>query len=302
MHNQIDGALAAGGGHAQVVPMEQVNLHFTGDFHAITSAHNLLAALVDNHVYWGNALGFDTRQISWRRVMDMNDRALRDMVIALGGPANGYPREAGFDITVASEVMAILCLASDLADLQDRLTLDEVGEALTDVSEATIQAALEVVVHKVEAERGADLGTDLLIVGIRPEHIKDADLGDVPAGGVRFAAPVDQTEWLGNEQYAYVPFTVEGDVKHKLDELDKELDGEGMRTQMVINLDPRSRVREGDDSNFVFDPTLMHVFDPESGDCLTRDDAKAAEIARQSEEDRQRALERARAREAANAG
>ena len=145
-------------------------------------------------------------------------------------------------------------------------------------------------------------GKELLIVGIRPEHIKDADLGDVPSGGVRFAAPVDQTEWLGNEQYAYVPFTVEGDVKDKLDELDKELDGEGMRTQMVINLDPRSRVREGDDGNFVFDPTLMHVFDPESGDCLTRDDAKAAEIARQSEEDRQRALERAGARGAATAG
>ena len=145
-------------------------------------------------------------------------------------------------------------------------------------------------------------GKELLIVGIRPEHIKDADLGDVPAGGVRFAAPVDQTEWLGNEQYAYIPFAVEGDVKHKLDELDKELDGEGMRTQMVINLDPRSRVREGDDGRFVFDPALMHVFDPETGDCLTRDDAKAAEIARQSEEDRQRGLERARAREAANAG
>lgn len=141
-------------------------------------------------------------------------------------------------------------------------------------------------------------GKELLIVGIRPEHIKDADLGDVPHGGVSFSAPVDQTEWLGNEQYAYVPFGVEGDVKDKLDELDKELDGEGMRTQMVINLDPRSRVREGDDGNFVFDPALMHVFDPETGDCLTRDDDKAAEIARQSEEDRQRALERARSREA----
>lgn len=141
-------------------------------------------------------------------------------------------------------------------------------------------------------------GKDLLIVGIRPEHIKDADLGDVPHGGVSFSAPVDQTEWLGNEQYAYVPFGVEGDVKDKLDELDKELDGEGMRNQMVINLDPRSRVREGDDGNFVFDPALMHVFDPETGDCLTRDDDKAAEIARQSEEDRQRALERARSREA----
>ncbi|MDN5716757.1 MAG: ATP-binding cassette domain-containing protein [Janibacter sp.] len=144
-------------------------------------------------------------------------------------------------------------------------------------------------------------GKNLLIVGIRPEHIKDSDLGDVPGGGVHFDAPVDQTEWLGNEQYAYVPFAVEGDVKHKLDELDKELDGEGMRTLMVVNLDPRSRVREGDDGHFVFDPDLMHVFDPESGDCLTRDDAKAEEIARQSEEDRQRALERARSREAQSA-
>ena len=139
-------------------------------------------------------------------------------------------------------------------------------------------------------------GKDLLIVGIRPEHIKDADLGDVPGNAVRFQAPVDQAEWLGNEQYAYVPFAVEGAVKHKLDELDKELDGEGMRTQMVVNLDPRSRVREGDDANFVFDPDTMHVFDPESGDCLTRDDAKAAELAQQSEEDRQRAHERAPAR------
>ena len=144
-------------------------------------------------------------------------------------------------------------------------------------------------------------GKDLLIVGIRPEHIKDADLGDVPGNAVRFQAPVDQAEWLGNEQYAYVPFAVEGAVKHKLDELDKELDGEGMRTQMVVNLDPRSRVREGDDANFVFDPDTMHVFDPESGDCLTRDDAKAAELAQQSEEDRQRALERARSRETQSA-
>ncbi len=138
---------------------------------------------------------------------------------------------------------------------------------------------------------------DLLIVGIRPEHIKDADLGDVPADGVRFDAVVDQTEWLGNEQYAYVPFDVEGAVKDKLDELDQELDGEGMRTQMVVNLDPRSRVREGDVGHFVFNPALMHVFDPETGDCLTRDEEAAAEIARQSEEDRQRALERARERE-----
>ena len=137
----------------------------------------------------------------------------------------------------------------------------------------------------------------LLIVGIRPEHIKDADLGDL-ADGVRFDAVVDQTEWLGNEQYAYVPFDVEGDVKVKLDELDQELDGEGMRTQLVVNLDPRSRVREGDVGHFVFDPSLMHVFEPESGRCLTRDDDAAAEIARQSEEDRQRALRRAREREA----
>ncbi|WP_338750579.1 ABC transporter ATP-binding protein [Janibacter alittae] len=141
-------------------------------------------------------------------------------------------------------------------------------------------------------------GQDLLIVGIRPEHIKDADLGDATTDGVRFDAVIDQTEWLGNEQYAYVPFEVEGNVKAKLDELDKDLDGEGMRTQMVVNLDPRSRVREGDVGHFVFNPALMHVFDPESGDCLTRDDEAAAEIARQSEEDRQRALRRAREREA----
>lgn len=112
---------AAGGGHAQVVPMEDINLHFTGDFHAITSAHNLLSSLIDNHIYWGNSLGIDTRRVSWRRVMDMNDRALREIICSLGGVANGFPREAGFDITVASEVMAILCLASDLEDLEKRL-------------------------------------------------------------------------------------------------------------------------------------------------------------------------------------
>ncbi len=112
---------AAGGGHAQVVPMEDINLHFTGDFHAITSAHNLLAALIDNHIYWGNEQNIDVRRVTWRRVMDMNDRALRDIVSSLGGVANGYPRETGFDITVASEVMAILCLARDLADLEARL-------------------------------------------------------------------------------------------------------------------------------------------------------------------------------------
>ncbi|MEL6599392.1 MAG: formate--tetrahydrofolate ligase [Pseudomonadota bacterium] len=112
---------AAGGGYAQVVPMEEMNLHFTGDFHAITSAHNLLSAMIDNHIYWGNALEIDQRRVVWRRVMDMNDRALRDVVTSLGGVANGFPRQAGFDITVASEVMAILCLATDLDDLQKRL-------------------------------------------------------------------------------------------------------------------------------------------------------------------------------------
>mgnify|MGYP005806304195 CR=1 FL=1 len=112
---------AAGGGYSQVVPMEDMNLHFTGDFHAITSAHNLLAALIDNHIYWGNEQGIDTRRVAWRRVMDMNDRALREIICSLGGVANGYPREAGFDITVASEVMAILCLATDLKDLEKRL-------------------------------------------------------------------------------------------------------------------------------------------------------------------------------------
>jgi formate--tetrahydrofolate ligase len=112
---------AAGGGYAQVVPMEDINLHFTGDFHAITSAHNLLAALIDNHIYWGNPTGLDGRRLAWRRVMDMNDRALRSIVNSLGGVANGFPREDGFDITVASEVMAILCLALDLQDLERRL-------------------------------------------------------------------------------------------------------------------------------------------------------------------------------------
>jgi formate--tetrahydrofolate ligase len=106
---------------AQVVPMEEMNLHFTGDFHAITSAHNLLSAMIDNHIYWGNDLGIDERRVVWRRVMDMNDRALRDIVVSLGGVSNGFPRQTGFDITVASEVMAILCLSNDLEDLQKRL-------------------------------------------------------------------------------------------------------------------------------------------------------------------------------------
>jgi formate--tetrahydrofolate ligase len=118
---------AAGGGYAQVVPMEDINLHFTGDFHAITSAHNLLSALTDNHIYWGNGLGIDQRRVVWRRVMDMNDRALRSIVSSLGGVANGFPREDGFDITVASEIMAIFCLAKDLDDLKARLANIVVG-------------------------------------------------------------------------------------------------------------------------------------------------------------------------------
>ena len=119
---------AAGGGYAQVVPMEDINLHFTGDFHAIGAANNLLAAMLDNHIHWGNALGLDARRISWRRVVDMNDRALRSTVCALGGIGNGFPRQDGFDITVASEVMAIFCLATDLQDLQRRLGNIVVGQ------------------------------------------------------------------------------------------------------------------------------------------------------------------------------
>src|SRR5689334_5713766 len=119
---------AAGGGYAQVVPMEDINLHFTGDFHAIGAANNLLAAMVDNHIYWGNELGIDSRRVTWRRGLDMNDRALRSIVSSLGGVANGFPREDGFDIVVASEVMAIFCLSSDLADLKRRLGNIIVGQ------------------------------------------------------------------------------------------------------------------------------------------------------------------------------
>jgi len=118
---------AAGGGHAQVIPMEDINLHFTGDFHAIGAAHNLLSALIDNHIYWGNAAGLDARRVSWKRVVDMNDRALRSIVNSLGGPGNGFPREDGFDITVASEVMAIFCLSKNLKDLQQRLSKIIIG-------------------------------------------------------------------------------------------------------------------------------------------------------------------------------
>jgi formate--tetrahydrofolate ligase len=118
---------AAGGGYAQVIPMEDINLHFTGDFHAIGAAHNLLSAMVDNHIYWSNSLEIDTRRISWRRVVDMNDRSLRDIALALGGPGNGFPRQGGFDITVASEVMAIFCLATDINDLRRRLANIVIG-------------------------------------------------------------------------------------------------------------------------------------------------------------------------------
>ena len=133
---------AAGGGHAQVVPMDQINLHFTGDFHAITSANNLLAAMIDNHIYWSNTLGIDPRRISWRRCLDMNDRALRSMVNSLGGVANGFPREDGFDITVASEVMAVFCLSKDVADLQTRLGKMIIGQRRdgTNVTAADIKA------------------------------------------------------------------------------------------------------------------------------------------------------------------
>jgi formate--tetrahydrofolate ligase len=134
---------AAGGGYAQIVPMEDINLHFTGDLHAVTSAHNLLAALIDNHIHWGNALNLDVRRITWRRVMDMNDRALRGIVTALGGVANGFPRETGFDITVASEVMAVLCLTSGIADLERRLGNIVVGRTLdkAPVRAAALEAA-----------------------------------------------------------------------------------------------------------------------------------------------------------------
>ena len=133
---------AAGGGYAQVIPMEDINLHFTGDFHAITSAHNLLSAMIDNHIYWGNEKEIDVRRVVWRRVLDMNDRALRHNMLSMGGVPNGFPRESGFDITVASEIMAILCLANDMQDLQARLGAIIIGyrRDKTAVTCADIQA------------------------------------------------------------------------------------------------------------------------------------------------------------------
>ncbi len=141
-------------------------------------------------------------------------------------------------------------------------------------------------------------GKKAVIVGLRPEHIKDTTLGDTINNGVDFTAVVDVKEWLGNEQYAYIPFEPDPSMQKTLEELDRDLDGEGMRTQMVVNLDARSRVREGEEAKLAFDPAMMHVFDPESGDCLTRDDERAAEIARDNEEQRKAALQRARKIEA----
>ena len=141
-------------------------------------------------------------------------------------------------------------------------------------------------------------GKDLVIVGLRPEFVKDAEIQDPVPGAVEFEADVDVTEWLGNELYAYIPFESDEAVRAKLDELDRDLDGEGMRTQMVVNLESRSRVREGETARFFFDPKLMHVFDPENGDNLTRNEEEAKRIAAENEEDRKRALERAKRKEA----
>ncbi len=143
-------------------------------------------------------------------------------------------------------------------------------------------------------------GSEIVIVGVRPEYFKDASLDG--SKGVDFTASVDVTEWLGNEQYAYIPFEADTTVKAKLDELDRDLDGEGMRTQMIVNLDARSRIREGEDAQLTFDPAFMHVFDPNTGDCLTRDEAKAQAIAEESEADRKRALERVRIKEETKVG
>ncbi len=158
---------ATGGGYAQVIPMEDINLHFTGDFHAITAAHNLLAAMIDNHVHWGNALDIDIRRIVWRRVLDVNDRALRDIVQSIGGVANGYPRESGFDITVSSEVMAILCLANDLMDLQARLGKIVVGYT---------RSRMPVTAHDLKADGAMAV---LLKEAIKPNLVQT--IGGTPA-------------------------------------------------------------------------------------------------------------------------
>merc|ERR1719464_1536078 len=138
---------AAGGGYAQVVPMEDINLHFTGDFHAIEAAHNLLAALIDNHIHQGNELNIDPRLVTWKRVVDMNDRALRQIIVGMGGTANGFTREEGFDIVVASEVMAILCLANDLADLKERLGRIVIGQTNAPVADRKTIYASDLKAH-----------------------------------------------------------------------------------------------------------------------------------------------------------
>ena len=183
---------AAGGGYAQVVPMEDINLHFTGDFHAIGAANNLLAAMIDNHVYWGNKLDIDTRRVTWRRAVDMNDRALRSIVTSLGGAANGFPREAGFDITVASEVMAIFCLATDLADLQRRLGQIQIGQTRDKkpvTAERPVRRGLDggAAQGRARAEPGADAGEQPGLHPWRPlrQYRAWLQLGDRHQGGAQ---------------------------------------------------------------------------------------------------------------------
>src|SRR5438094_888430 len=171
---------AAGGGYAQVVPMEDINLHFTGDFHAITSANNLLAAMIDNHIYWGNPLGIDQRRVAWRRVLDMNDRALRQIVSSLGGVANGFPREDGFDITVASEVMAIFCLGADLG-----------GEKFLDIKcrKAGIAPDCAVLVATIRALK--------MHGGVKKEDLKAENLKALEAGMANLARHVENVQKFG---------------------------------------------------------------------------------------------------------
>ena len=226
---------AAGGGYAQVVPMEDINLHFTGDFHAIGAANNLLAAMIDNHIYWGNKLDIDSRRVTWRRAVDMNDRALRSIVTSLGGAANGFPREAGFDITVASEVMAIFCLASDLNDLQRRLGQIQIGQTrdkksvtAKDLSAAGSMAALlrklcaKVDVECVLADHWAKGGAgaiDLAKTVVRTVSEKPSKFHTL--------YPDDMTLWektriIAREIYGASDITVDKSVKDRFAELEKE--------------------------------------------------------------------------------
>jgi hypothetical protein len=181
---------AAGGGYAQVVPMEDINLHFTGDFHAITSAHNLLSAMIDNHIYWGNELNLDARRVGWRRVVDMNDRALRDIVCSLGGVSNGFPRQTGYDITVASEIMAILCLSTSMADLERRLGQIVIGQTrdASRCSPRTEGAGRHdgAAARRADAEPGADAGEQPGLRAWRAvrQHRPWLQLGDGDQGGL----------------------------------------------------------------------------------------------------------------------